>query len=47
MILGVGIGILFSISGIYISYFYNLLFGLVIVLVLFGLFILVFLFSFI
>ena len=45
MILGVGIGILSSISGIYISYFYNLPSGPAIVLVSFGLFILVFLFS--
>ena len=45
MILGVGIGILSSISGIYISYFNNLPSGPAIVLVSFGLFILVFLFS--
>ncbi|OZH55738.1 membrane protein [Hydrocoleum sp. CS-953] len=45
MILGVGIGILSSISGMYISYFYNLPSGPAIVLVSFGLFILAFLFS--
>ena len=45
MILGVGIGVLSSISGMYISYFYNLPSGPAIVLVSFGLFILAFLFS--
>ncbi|MEM1172121.1 MAG: metal ABC transporter permease [Cyanobacteria bacterium P01_H01_bin.35] len=45
MILGVGIGILSSISGMYISYFCNLPSGPAIVLVSFGLFILAFLFS--
>ncbi|NES77818.1 MAG: metal ABC transporter permease [Okeania sp. SIO1H6] len=45
MIWGVGIGVLSSISGMYISYFYNLPSGPAIVLVSFGLFILAFLFS--
>ena len=45
IILGVGIGTLSSISGMYISYFYNLPSGPAIVLVSFGLFILAFLFS--
>ena len=45
MILGVGIGIIASISGMYLSYFYNLPSGPAIVLVASGLFILAFLFS--
>ncbi len=45
MILGVGIGVLSSISGMYISYFYNLPSGPAIVLVSFGLFVIAFLFS--
>lgn len=45
MFLGVGFGILSSISGMYISYFYNLPSGPAIVLVATGLFILAFLFS--
>ena len=45
MFLGVGFGILSSISGMYISYFYNLPSGPAIVLVATGFFILAFLFS--
>ncbi|AFY76329.1 ABC-type Mn2+/Zn2+ transport system, permease component [Pleurocapsa sp. PCC 7327] len=45
MIFGVGIGIFSSISGMYLSYFYNLPSGPAIVLVVSGLFILAFLFS--
>ena len=45
MFLGVGFGILSSISGMYLSYFYNLPSGPAIVLVASGLFILAFLFS--
>lgn len=45
MILGVVIGVLSSISGMYISYFYNLPSGPAIVLVSFGLFVIAFLFS--
>ncbi|VXD13735.1 Uncharacterized membrane protein in ycf23-apcF intergenic region [Planktothrix serta PCC 8927] len=45
MILGVIIGVISSISGMYLSYFYNLPSGPAIVLVTFGLFILAFLFS--
>ncbi|ACK64970.1 ABC-3 protein [Rippkaea orientalis PCC 8801] len=45
MIVGVGIGIISSISGMYLSYFYNLPSGPTIVLVASGLFILTFLFS--
>lgn len=45
MLLGVGFGILSSISGMYISYFYNLPSGPAIVLVATGFFILAFLFS--
>jgi manganese/iron transport system permease protein len=45
MLLGVGIGVLSSISGMYLSYFYNLPSGPAIVLVASGLFVLAFLFS--
>jgi manganese/iron transport system permease protein len=45
MFLGVGIGVFSSISGMYLSYFYNLPSGPAIVLVASGLFILAFLFS--
>ncbi|MCU0534457.1 MAG: metal ABC transporter permease [Hydrococcus sp. Prado102] len=45
MILGVGIGVFSSISGMYLSYFYNLPSGPAIVLVASGLFVLAFLFS--
>jgi manganese/iron transport system permease protein len=45
MILGVGIGVFSSISGKYLSYFYNLPSGPAIVLVASGLFILAFLLS--
>ena len=45
MILGVIIGVISSISGMYLSYFYNLPSGPAIVLVTFGLFVLAFLFS--
>ena len=45
MFLGVGIGIFSSISGMYLSYFYNLPSGPAIVLVSFGLFVLAFLLS--
>lgn len=45
MFLGVGIGIFSSISGMYLSYFYNLPSGPAIVLVTFGLFVLAFLLS--
>lgn len=45
MILGVGIGVLSSITGMYLSYFYNLPSGPAIVLVASGLFIFAFLFS--
>lgn len=45
MILGVIIGVISSISGMYLSYFYNLPSGPAIVLVTSSLFILVFLFS--
>ncbi|NJK48323.1 metal ABC transporter permease [Candidatus Gracilibacteria bacterium] len=45
MILGVGIGVLSSISGMYLSYFYNLPSGPAIVLVASGLFVFAFLFS--
>ncbi len=45
MFLGVGIGIFSSISGMYLSYFYNLPSGPAIVLVTFGLFMLAFLLS--
>ncbi|MBR8827954.1 MAG: metal ABC transporter permease [Gomphosphaeria aponina SAG 52.96 = DSM 107014] len=45
MFLGVGFGVISSISGMYISYFYNLPSGPAIVLVASGLFILAFLFS--
>jgi manganese/iron transport system permease protein len=45
MILGVGIGVFSSISGMYLSYFYNLPSGPAIVLVVSGLFTLAFLFS--
>lgn len=45
MLVGVGFGILSSISGMYLSYFYNLPSGPAIVLVASGLFILAFLFS--
>jgi len=45
MILGSGIGVVASISGMYLSYFFNLPSGPAIVLVAFGLFMLAFLFS--
>ncbi|WP_041237725.1 metal ABC transporter permease [Gloeothece citriformis] len=45
MILGVGLGVISSISGMYLSYFYNLPSGPAIVLVASGLFVLAFLFS--
>jgi manganese/iron transport system permease protein len=45
MILGAGIGVISSISGMYLSYFYNLPSGPAIVLVVSGLFFLTFLFS--
>ncbi|HAC62654.1 MAG TPA: hypothetical protein DCF68_03735 [Cyanothece sp. UBA12306] len=45
MLLGVGIGIIASISGMYLSYFYNLPSGPAIVLVASALFVLAFLFS--
>jgi manganese/iron transport system permease protein len=45
MFLGVGVGIFSSISGMYLSYFYNLPSGPAIVLVATGLFFLAFLFS--
>jgi manganese/iron transport system permease protein len=45
MIVGVGIGVFSSISGMYLSYFYNLPSGPAIVLVASGLFVLAFLFS--
>jgi manganese/iron transport system permease protein len=45
MMLGVGVGILSSVSGMYLSYFYNLPSGPAIVLVASGLFVLAFLFS--
>lgn len=45
MLLGSGIGVVASISGMYLSYFYNLPSGPAIVLVTFGFFILAFLFS--
>lgn len=45
MIVGVGVGIVSSISGMYLSYFYNLPSGPAIVLVASGLFVLAFLFS--
>ncbi len=45
MFLGVGVGVLSSITGMYISYFYNLPSGPAIVLVASGLFMLAFLFS--
>jgi manganese/iron transport system permease protein len=45
MILGVGIGVFSSISGMYLSYFYNLPSGPAIVLVASGLFVFAFLFS--
>jgi manganese/iron transport system permease protein len=45
MLLGVGIGVFSSISGMYLSYFYNLPSGPAIVLVASGLFVLAFLFS--
>ena len=45
MLVGVGVGVISSISGMYLSYFYNLPSGPAIVLVASGLFILAFLFS--
>ncbi|WP_017303150.1 metal ABC transporter permease [Spirulina subsalsa] len=45
MFIGVGVGVISSISGMYLSYFYNLPSGPAIVLVATGLFILAFLFS--
>jgi manganese/iron transport system permease protein len=45
MILGSAIGVIASISGMYLSYFYNLPSGPAIVLVAFGFFMLAFLFS--
>lgn len=45
MFLGVGIGVISSVSGMYLSYFYNLPSGPAIVLVVSGLFLLAFLFS--